>query len=145
MLIVLTGCGTAKTSGSDLPDTVSQTATAAQTGTTARHAVTVITDTTEATEAENKKINIPSSFSACGIKIETLGTFRYWLYTPSVPTDNMPLIIYLHSGGGKGDDLEFLTAKLILAIGKQGLIGKDEKSEPLANRLRVRIFTVWCG
>ena len=33
-----------------------------------------------------------------------------WLYTPSHPTENMPLIVYLHGGSGKGDDLNLITA-----------------------------------
>ncbi len=32
----------------------------------------------------------------------------YWLYTPENPTVNMPLIVYLHGGSGKGDDLDLL-------------------------------------
>lgn len=32
----------------------------------------------------------------------------YWLYTPENPSVNMPLIVYLHGGSGKGDDLNQL-------------------------------------
>ena len=35
---------------------------------------------------------------------------RYWLYTPENPTNNMPLIVYLHGGSGKGDNLELITS-----------------------------------
>ena len=35
---------------------------------------------------------------------------RYWLYTPENATENMPLIVYLHGGSGKGDDLELITS-----------------------------------
>lgn len=34
---------------------------------------------------------------------------NYWLYTPANPTKNMPLIVYLHGGSGKGDDLDLVT------------------------------------
>ena len=34
---------------------------------------------------------------------------NYWLYTPANPTANMPLIVYLHGGSGKGEDLNLLT------------------------------------
>ena len=34
---------------------------------------------------------------------------NYWLYTPADPVENMPLIVYLHGGSGKGSDLELLT------------------------------------
>ena len=37
-------------------------------------------------------------------------TINYWLYTPKNATENMPLIVYLHGGSGKGDDLELITA-----------------------------------
>ena len=35
---------------------------------------------------------------------------KYWLYTPENATDDMPLIVYLHGGSGKGDDLELIVA-----------------------------------
>lgn len=35
---------------------------------------------------------------------------NYWLYTPANPTENMPLIVYLHGGSGKGDDLDLITS-----------------------------------
>lgn len=37
-------------------------------------------------------------------------TINYWLYTPSNATEEMPLIVYLHGGSGKGDDLDKLTS-----------------------------------
>ncbi|WP_126971276.1 carboxylesterase family protein [Gynurincola endophyticus] len=37
------------------------------------------------------------------------GHIGYWLYTPENPTDNMPLIIYLHGGSGRGSDLSLVT------------------------------------
>ena len=54
--------------------------------------------------------NTTSSLQALSMETEALGTFRYWLYTPSDPTDDMPLIVYLHGGSGKGDDLNLITA-----------------------------------
>ena len=35
---------------------------------------------------------------------------NYLLYTPEKATDNMPLIVYLHGGSGKGDDLDLITS-----------------------------------
>ena len=55
-------------------------------------------------------VNTASSWQALSMETETLGTLRYWLYTPSDPTDDMPLIVYLHSASGKGDDLSILTS-----------------------------------
>lgn len=34
---------------------------------------------------------------------------NYWLYTPSDAREDMPLIVYLHGGSGKGDDLDLIT------------------------------------
>lgn len=64
---------------------------------------------TESTQ-ETEKMNTPSSFKDCTASTSQFGTFKYWLYTPSNPTSNMPLIIYLHGGSGKGDDLNLITS-----------------------------------
>ena len=37
-------------------------------------------------------------------------TINYWLYTPENATENMPLIVYLHGGSGKGDNLELIIS-----------------------------------
>ena len=54
--------------------------------------------------------NVPSTFEACSIATDEIAEFRYWLYTPLNPTENMPLIVYLHGGSGKGDDLNLITS-----------------------------------
>ena len=36
-------------------------------------------------------------------------TMDYWLFTPANATENMPLIVYLHGGSGKGNDINTLT------------------------------------
>lgn len=59
---------------------------------------------------ETPKSESPSSFKPCSIATSQLGVFRYWLYTPLNPTENMPLIVYLHGGSGKGDDLNTITS-----------------------------------
>ncbi len=38
----------------------------------------------------------------------TGGSLSYWLYTPEDTTSATPLIVYLHGGSGKGDDLDLL-------------------------------------
>ncbi|MDO5572212.1 MAG: alpha/beta hydrolase-fold protein [Bacteroidales bacterium] len=35
-------------------------------------------------------------------------TLNYWLYTPAKVENNMPLLIYLHGGSGKGSDLNII-------------------------------------
>lgn len=53
--------------------------------------------------------NSTADFRACSITTSELDTFRYWLYIPSEPTEDMPLIVYLHGGSEKGDDLNLIT------------------------------------
>lgn len=38
------------------------------------------------------------------------GSLGYWLYTPQNPTPNMPLIVYLHGGSGRGTDLALVVS-----------------------------------
>lgn len=52
----------------------------------------------------------PSSFVPCESASAGGSIRRYWLYTPSAPKAGMPLIVYLHGGSGKGDDLNQITA-----------------------------------
>ena len=52
----------------------------------------------------------PASFKDCSVATAQFDAFKYWLYTPSNSADNMPLIVYLHGGSGKGDDLTLITA-----------------------------------
>ena len=52
---------------------------------------------------ENSKKDIPSS-----LKLYTLGSLQYYLYIPSNPTTNMPLIMYLHGGTNKKANVEAL-------------------------------------
>lgn len=73
-------------------------------------------------KTENKE-NIKSSESAVVFEPQTdiaavfseqnaatsVGEIKYCLYTPKNPQKNMPLIIYLHGGTSKGDDLSKLT------------------------------------
>ena len=42
------------------------------------------------------------------LKTSELERFNYWLYTPVKAGDHLPLIIYLHGGSGKGNDLDLL-------------------------------------
>lgn len=59
---------------------------------------------------ETEKMNTPSSFKDCIASTSQFVTFKYWLYTPSNPTGNIPLIVYLHGGSGKGNDLNLITS-----------------------------------
>ena len=52
---------------------------------------------------------VPATFTAQSVTTSENGTFRYWLYTPADPEEDMPLLVYLHGGSGKGDDLTLIT------------------------------------
>ena len=51
-----------------------------------------------------------ASPEAEGASLETgeAGGLDYWLYAPSGARDGLPLIVYLHGGSGRGDDLELV-------------------------------------
>ena len=62
------------------------------------------------TEGALSEANVPASFQACSMATDELDNFRYWLYTPENPTENMPLIVYLHGASGRGGDLNLVVA-----------------------------------
>ena len=104
-ITVFSGCGSGQT-----PDTEESTPEQSTEEITEN---TEIPETPEESTEDTKSEDKPaaaSSFRACSIKTNSLGELKYWLYTPSDPTENMPLIVYLHGGSGKGDDLELITA-----------------------------------
>ncbi|MDS0527079.1 alpha/beta hydrolase-fold protein [Clostridium sp. SHJSY1] len=51
-----------------------------------------------------------STLTKESIKSSELGNFNYLLYKPENSSGNMPLIVYLHGGSGKGNDLDILTS-----------------------------------
>ena len=69
-------------------------------------ALRIYGDAAEETEEESS----PSSFVKARYESSSTSGINYWLYTPENATENMPLIVYLHGGSGKGDDLELITA-----------------------------------
>ena len=60
---------------------------------------------TVATEPQTDTAAVFSEKSAA----TSVGEIKYCFYTPKNPQKNMPLIIYLHGGTSKGDDLSKLT------------------------------------
>ena len=104
-ITVFSGCGSGQT-----PDTEESTPEQSTEEITENTDIPETSEeSTEGTKSEDKPA-AASSFRACSIKTNSLGELKYWLYTPSDPTENMPLIVYLHGGSGKGDDLELITA-----------------------------------
>ncbi len=51
----------------------------------------------------------PSAQAASTLTENSFGSMGYLLYTPSSPQADMPLIVYLHGGHGKGSNLSILT------------------------------------
>ena len=68
---------------------------------------TVYSDDTKAAASEADALG---SFQAFCMETEEMEAFGYWLYTPENPSENMPLIVYLHGASGRGEDLDLVTA-----------------------------------
>ena len=105
VITVFSGCGSGQTPNTEESTPEQRTAEITEN--------TEIPETPEESTEDTKPEDKPaaaSSFRACSIKTNSLGELKYWLYTPSDPTENMPLIVYLQGGSGKGDDLELITA-----------------------------------
>ena len=64
--------------------------------------------TTLSAELGSENEEVPAQLLMCSTSTSQIETFRYWLYTPKNPVENMPLIVYLHGSSGKGDDLNIL-------------------------------------
>lgn len=60
-------------------------------------------DTSSKNIPKEETINIPSKF-----ELKSIGNLQYYLYTPSNPTNNMSLIMYLHGGTNKVQEVESL-------------------------------------
>ena len=61
------------------------------------------TSSNDISKEETINKNIPSKY-----ELKSLGNLQYYLYTPSNPTNNMPLIMYLHGGTNKKLDAQAL-------------------------------------
>ncbi len=59
---------------------------------------------------EKPSTDTAATFEKRVIKTSELSAFKFWLYTPENAKSGLPLIVYLHGGSGKGDDLEQITA-----------------------------------
>lgn len=81
---------------------------------TTEHATQTTTPTTPAEvpttpSVDTTPTNPPAKEVNASMTQQTYNGLNYWLYTPANPTANMPLIVYLHGGSGKGEDLNLLT------------------------------------
>lgn len=68
------------------------------------------TNSSAESEAPSSQTGISISFQKHSMETEELDSFGYWLYTPENPTENMPLIVYLHGANGRGEDLNLVVA-----------------------------------
>ncbi len=68
------------------------------------------TNSSAESEAPSSQTDISISFQASSMETEELDAFGYWLYTPENPTENMPLIVYLHGASGRGEDLNLVVS-----------------------------------
>ena len=57
----------------------------------------------------SETIEEQNSLQAYHAQIEGFGNMDYYLFVPEQTRDLMPLVVYLHSASGKGDDLSRLT------------------------------------
>ncbi len=57
----------------------------------------------------NAEENSAPQFKSYSYKISDTEEINYWLFTPANAAENMPLIVYLHGGSGKGDDINQLV------------------------------------
>lgn len=64
-----------------------------------------------------------STFTEKSFKTTEGINLKYWLYTPQNATSNMPLILYLHGGSGKGNDLNLVVKDGFPKYLKNGELG----------------------
>lgn len=68
--------------------------------------------------------DIADTFTQQAFQTTEAVELKYWLYTPKNPTANMPLIVYLHGGSGKGSDLNTVVKDGFPKYLKDGELGK---------------------
>lgn len=68
------------------------------------------TNSSAESEVPSSQTDVSISFQEHSMETEELDAFGYWLYTPENPTENMPLIVYLHGASGRGEDLNLVVA-----------------------------------
>lgn len=68
------------------------------------------TNSSAESEVLSSQTDVSISFQEHSMETDELDAFGYWLYTPENPTENMPLIVYLHGASGRGEDLNLVVA-----------------------------------
>lgn len=74
---------------------------------------TVFTSEISAAEMKERDVTYESEeilLHPRSIATDELENLQYYLYIPEHPTEQMPLIVYLHGASGRGEDLNLLTS-----------------------------------
>ena len=101
LLVATSACAASDTSSHNSNETASQ-----QSSTSSAER----TSSSVNSETPSSQVNTPASFQAHNNETDDQNALGYWLYTPENPTENMPLIVYLHGASGRGDDLNVVVA-----------------------------------
>ena len=91
LLALLAGCSGAEVPSNDIPAESSQ-------------------QETESTADTLPTESAPGTLTKEKMQTSELDTLNYLLYKPQKMSTQLPLIVYLHGGSGKGDDLDRLTS-----------------------------------
>lgn len=101
LLTVMGACSTVDTSNLESSEAILEQSSASS---------TEQANSSAESEAPSSQTDISISFQEHSMETEELDAFGYWLYTPENPTENMPLIVYLHGASGRGEDLNLVVA-----------------------------------
>ena len=95
---------------SPAPESAAETPAAAPAATPSAAPSAAPPATPAATPAATPSVAPSATPEAEGASLETgeAGGLDYWLYAPPGARDGLPLIVYLHGGSGRGDDLELV-------------------------------------
>ena len=108
LLFLIPGCGKPETTES-IHTNHSVSITSPTTSVAATTSLTTTTTTAAlATTATTNKTDPITETTPSTMTLKTLGNLSYYLYTPRNPTENMPLILYLHGGTNKNADVTAL-------------------------------------
>lgn len=100
-IMAMSACGTVDTSNLESSEAILEQSSVFS---------TEQTNSSAESEAPSSQTDISISFQSSSMETEELDAFGYWLYTPENPTENMPLIVYLHGASGRGEDLNLVVS-----------------------------------
>ena len=100
----------APSAGASSPESAAEAPAAAPAATPSAAPSATPAATPAATPSASPPATPSASPEAEGASLETgeAGGLDYWLYAPPGARDGLPLIVYLHGGSGRGDDLELV-------------------------------------